>query len=67
MSLWHPPNGRMRSLMDDMFREQLEQNLWIPPALPYYGLARSGSPPTKALIFSAWSMVPRRDCGASIL
>ena len=60
-----PPNGRMRSLMDDMFRERLEQNLWIPPALPYYGLARSGSPPTKALIFSAWSMVP--DAIAALL
>ena len=60
-----PPNGRMRGLMDDMFREQLEQNLWIPPSLPYYGPARSGAPLTKALIFSSWSMVP--DAIAALL
>lgn len=51
-------NGRMRGLMGDMFRDGLEQNLWIPPALPYYGPARSERPPTKALVFSSWSMVP---------
>lgn len=53
-----PANGRMRAVMDDVFRDGLEQNLWIPPSLPYYGEAPSGARPTKALIFSSWTMVP---------
>lgn len=53
-----PANGRMRAVMDDVFSDGLEQNLWIPPALPYYGDAPSGPRPTKALIFSSWTMVP---------
>jgi len=53
-----PANPRMRGLMEDMFNNGLEQNLWIPPSLPYYGPARSSPPLTKALIFSSWSMVP---------
>src|SRR5690606_25532529 len=40
------------------FQGDLEQNLWMPPALPYYGEASSKAPPTKALIFSSWTMVP---------
>ena len=53
-----PANGRMRAVMDDVFQDGLEQNLWIPPALPYYGEAASNARPTKALIFSSWTMVP---------
>ncbi|HET7569771.1 MAG TPA: helicase-related protein [Gammaproteobacteria bacterium] len=53
-----PANGRMRAVMDEVFSEGLEQHLWIAPALPYYGEARSNPPLTKALIFSAWAMVP---------
>ncbi len=60
-----PANGRMRALMDDVFQDGLEQNLWIPPALPYYGETPSGARPTKALIFSSWTMVP--DAIAAIL
>lgn len=60
-----PANSRMRALMDDVFREGLEQHLWIPPALPYYGRMLAGSPPTKALVFSSWSMVP--DAIAALL
>jgi len=60
-----PANGRMRAIMDDIFGQRLEQNLWIPAALPYYGDARSGAPLTKALIFSSWSMVP--DAIAALL
>ena len=60
-----PANGRMRGLMDDVFEEQLEDNSWIPPALPYYGAERSEPPLTKALIFSSWSMVP--DAIAALL
>lgn len=60
-----PANGRMRAIMDDIFGQHLEQNLWIPAAMPYYGAARSGAPLTKALIFSSWSMVP--DAIAALL
>jgi hypothetical protein len=60
-----PANGRMRAIMDDIFGQRLEQNIWIPTAMPYYGDARSGAPLTKALIFSAWSMVP--DAIAALL
>jgi len=60
-----PANGRMRGVMDDVFGDGLDQHLWIPPALPYYGPDRQGPPLTKALIFSSWSMVP--DAIAAIL
>jgi len=60
-----PANGRMRAIMDDIFGQGLEQNLWIPAAMPYYGAARSKPPLTKALIFSSWSMVP--DAVAALL
>ena len=54
-----PPNGRMRMLMEDVFRDGLDQQLWIPPSLPYYhdGDARM-VPTSKALLFSSWSVVP---------
>lgn len=58
-----PANGRMRAIMADVFGRHLEQNLWIPAAMPYYGDARSGAPLTKALIFSSWSMVPDAIAG----
>lgn len=53
-----PGNGRMRALMKDVIDGDLFHHLWIPPSLPYYGEARSSLPPTKALVFSSWSMVP---------
>ncbi len=52
-----PANGRMRALLEDVFRDGLDEWLWIPPSLPYYGDAPSARP-TKALVFSSWSMVP---------
>jgi hypothetical protein len=60
-----PANGRMRGVMDDLFGDGLDQHLWIPPSLSYYGPDRQGPPLTKALIFSSWSMVP--DAIAAIL
>ena len=53
-----PANGRMRAVMDDVFKDGLVANLWIPPALPYYGEVAPAARPTKALIFSSWTMVP---------
>lgn len=53
-----PANGRMRAVMEDVFGAGLARHLWIPPSMPYYGRPRSDPPPTKALVFSSWSMVP---------
>ncbi|MCA1510213.1 helicase-related protein [Bradyrhizobium sp. NBAIM01] len=60
-----PANGRMRALIDDVFNSKLEEHLWIPASMPYYGPARSSPPPTKSLVFSSWSMVP--DAVAALL
>ena len=60
-----PANGRMRGVMDDVFGDRLDQHLWIPPSLPYYGPDRLDRHLTKALIFSSWSMVP--DAIAAIM
>jgi hypothetical protein len=60
------PNGRMRALMADIFADGLDQHLWLPPSLPYYDdSADENGKPTKALVFSSWSMVP--DAVAAIL
>lgn len=59
-----PANGRMRALMHDMFDHRLEEHLWIPAALPYYG-PKQVDRPTKALVFSSWQMVP--DAIAALL
>jgi hypothetical protein len=53
-----PANGRLRALMADLFDAGLHQHLWLPPALTYYGPVSAGTPATKALVFSAWQMVP---------
>ena len=61
-----PPNGRMRLLMDDVFGDDLDQHLWIPPSLPYYGDGDSDEIRTsKSLVFSSWSVVP--DAVAAVL
>jgi hypothetical protein len=60
-----PANGRLRALMADLFDSGLHQHLWLPPAVTYYGPASEGTPATKALVFSAWQMVP--DALAALL
>lgn len=60
-----PANGRLRALMSDLFDSGLHQHLWLPPALTYYGPFSEGKPATKALVFSAWQMVP--DALAALL
>jgi hypothetical protein len=57
-----PANGRMRALMDLAFEKDMDRRLWLPPSRPYAGRAVGA---TKALVFSAWSMVP--DAIAAIL
>lgn len=62
---WQPVplrNGRMRALSELVFRDGLAERLWIPPSLPYHGPRQDL---TKALVFSAWSMVP--DAIAALL
>jgi hypothetical protein len=58
------PHGRMRWLTDHMLQDGLWRVLWMPPALPYHSLGApfkdvAMSSPTKALVFSAWRVVPR--------
>ena len=60
-----PPNGRMRALMEDIFASGLDQCLWVPPSMPYYGGGTETGKATKALVFSSWSMVP--DAVAAVL
>lgn len=60
-----PGNGRLRSLMSDLFGAGLDQQLWLPPGLPYYGPPPIGGSATKALVFSEWQMVP--DALAALL
>ncbi len=61
-----PPNGRMRLLMDEVFGDELEKHLWIPPSLPYYRVGSSqGIQASKSLVFSSWSVVP--DAVAAVL
>lgn len=60
-----PGNGRLRALMADLFGADLDQQLWLPPSLPYYGPNRPSQGATKALVFSEWQMVP--DALAALL
>lgn len=60
-----PGNARLRSLMSDLFDAGLDQQLWIAPALAYHGPEPKHPPATKALVFSAWQMVP--DALAALL
>ena len=49
------PSGRIRKLMEMARESDLDRQLWMPPALPYFGLQEAAS---KILVFSEWSMVP---------
>lgn len=56
-----PGNGRLRVLLEDLVEEGQWRLLWMHPTLPY---TEPGGPYaevprfTKALVFSAWSVVP---------
>ena len=57
-------NGRLRALLADTVDRGAHRLLWIPPALPYYGLGGPFADPalssfTKRLVFSSWRVVPR--------
>lgn len=56
-----PANPRLRVLLRDTVEAGQWRHLWIPPSLPYLrpaGAYAGGGPPTKALVFSAWHVVP---------
>lgn len=59
-----PGNARVRALIHDTVERGMWKLLWLPPSLPYHHLGRpfgefESSPPTKRLIFSAWTVVPK--------
>jgi hypothetical protein len=56
-----PANGRLRSLMDATVNQGQWRLLWLPPSLPYWqpmGAYADQQNMTKALVFSAWQVVP---------
>lgn len=56
-----PANGRLRSLLDAKVNQGQWRLLWIPPSLPYWQLGGAFADHrnmTKALVFSAWQVVP---------
>jgi hypothetical protein len=59
-----PAHARLRWLIRHSLDDGLWKVLWLPPALSYYELGEPFSSiavksPTKALLFSAWRVVPR--------
>jgi hypothetical protein len=56
------PNGKLRMLSDECFKDKAEFLLWVPPTKPIYepfGVFDTGRDFSKILIFSSWQMVPR--------
>jgi hypothetical protein len=56
-----PGNARLRALVEDTIEAGQWQWLWMPPSLPYItpgGAYAGASGGTKALVFSAWNVVP---------
>lgn len=63
-----PANARLRALMHDLLDGGQHELLWIAPTLPYWQLAAPFDRHrdfTKALVFSAWNVVP--DAVSAIL
>lgn len=59
-----PAHGRLRWLINHTLDSGLWKTLWLPPGLRYYELGEpfsevASKSPTKALLFSAWRVVPR--------
>jgi hypothetical protein len=56
-----PANPRLRALLRNTVEANQWRHLWIPPSLPYLrpaGAYAGDGPATKALVFSAWHVVP---------
>ena len=60
-----PCNAKLRALIENKVESGAWRLLWIPPSLPYYSVAAepygdlSLKDFTKALVFSAWQVVPK--------
>lgn len=55
-------HGRLRWLIDAALGSGMWRLLWLPPTMPYHALGKPFSgqeKATKALLFSAWRVVPR--------
>lgn len=55
-------NARLALLKENVFSDNAEMLLWIPPCRPYYeleGAYKGISNFSKTLVFSSWEMVPR--------
>ncbi|MDB4777836.1 DEAD/DEAH box helicase [bacterium] len=55
-------SSKLKQVMDEVFGDQGEKLLWIPPSLPCYrlgGVFEDSVGFSKTLVFSAWLMVPR--------
>lgn len=56
-----PGNAKIRDLMSEFFDCGWEKLLWVPPTVPYWRLEgpfKGMENQTKALLFSAWNVVP---------
>ena len=56
-----PGNAKIRDLMAEFFDCGWEKLLWVPPTVPYWRLEgpfKGMENQTKALLFSAWNVVP---------
>ena len=55
-------NARLEELKQQIFRNQSELYLWVPPSRPYYnleGVYKDSKVFSKILVFSSWEMVPK--------
>lgn len=64
LSQWRtldPAHAKLRELVHDFLDSGLWKMLWMPPTVPYWpleGAYEGQADRTKALLFSAWNMVP---------
>ncbi len=61
-----PANGRLRTLISDIDKNESWRLLWVPPSLPYWpgeGAYRNVDGFTKTLVFSSWNVVPDAIAG----
>jgi hypothetical protein len=56
------PNPKLRTLVEEAFKDNAELLLWIPPTKPYYkplGVFNKVKDYSKIIVFSSWAMAPR--------
>jgi hypothetical protein len=61
-----PANGRLRTLVSDIDRNESWRLLWVPPSMPYWhgeGAYSNADGFTKTLVFSSWNVVPDAIAG----